>query len=74
MGEGVSVVSASGVSVASTGIVSVFVGGRVRVCGNSVIEFSELGEDKEHAVNRAVKTNKVKRKAEYLKILWGTEE
>ena len=63
MGEGVLVASASGVSVASVGIISVFVGGRVRICGKSVIEFSESAGIKEHAVKRAVKTNRTKRNA-----------
>ena len=74
MGEGVSVASASGVSVASALIISVCVGGRVRVCGNSVIEFSESAGIRAHAVKRAVKTNRIKRRAKYLKILWVAEE
>jgi hypothetical protein len=74
MGEGVSVEFPSGVSVEPAGEISVFVGGRVSVCGNSVIEFSESEGDIEHAVKRAVKINRVKRKAKYLKILWVAEE
>jgi len=74
MGEGVSVKFSSGVSVESAGEISVFVGCRVRVCGNSVIETSESEGDIEHAVKRAVKTNRVKRKVKSPKILWVAEE
>jgi hypothetical protein len=55
-------------------MISVCAGSRVRVGGNCVIEFSESDREIEHAANKAVRTNRIKRKAKCLKILWDLEK